>query len=66
MSEISADIVTVTERNVTMKDGAGIWKLKLGDSVRQRQLIEPALQQAAEKTHGAEAPAVDTVSPAGS
>ena len=66
VSEISADIVTVTERNVTMKDGAGIWKLKLGDSVRQRQLIEPALQQAAEKTHGAEAPAVDTVSPAGS
>lgn len=66
VSEISADIVTVTDRYVTMKDAAGIWKLKLGDGVRQRQLIEPAQQQAAEKTPGAEAPVVDTVPPAGS
>ncbi|MEZ6032516.1 MAG: cadherin repeat domain-containing protein [Planctomycetaceae bacterium] len=66
VSEISAEIVTVTDRYVTMKDAAGIWKLKLGDSVRQRQLIEPARQEAAEKTPGTEAPAVDTVPPTGS
>ena len=42
VSEISADIVSITDRFVTMKDAEGLWKLKLGDGLRQRQLIEPA------------------------
>ena len=42
VSEINAEIVSIAARFVTMKDAAGIWKLKLGDSLRQRELIEPA------------------------
>jgi hypothetical protein len=44
VSEISAEIVSITDRFVTMKDAEGIWKLKLGDSLRQRQLLEPAVK----------------------
>jgi hypothetical protein len=44
VSEISADIVSITDRDITMKDAEGLWKLRLGDDVRQRQLIEPAPQ----------------------
>ena len=42
VSEISAEIVSITDRFITMRDNAGLWKLKLGDSLRQRELIEPA------------------------
>ncbi len=42
VSEISAEIVSITDRFVTMKDAAGVWKLKLGDSLRQRELVAPA------------------------
>ncbi len=42
VSEISAEIISIFPRFVTMKDAAGVWKLKLGDSLRQRELIEPA------------------------
>lgn len=42
VSEINAEIVSVANRFITMKDAEGIWKLSLGDSVRDRKLIEPA------------------------
>ena len=42
VSEISAEIVSITDRFITMRDNAGLWKLKLGDSLRQRELLEPA------------------------
>lgn len=42
VSEITVDIVSITDRFVTMKDAEGTWKLKLGESLRQRELIEPA------------------------
>ena len=42
VSEINTEIVSITDRFVTMKDAAGVWKLKLGDTLRQRELIEPA------------------------
>ncbi len=58
VSEISAEIVSISDRYVTMKDAEGLWKLKLGDGVRQRQLIEPADKPAAPVT-----PAVDTPAP---
>ena len=32
----------MTNRFITLKDADGIWKLSLGDSVRDRKLIEPA------------------------
>jgi hypothetical protein len=42
VSEIDAKIVSIASRFVTMQDAVGIWKLKLGESLRQRELIEPA------------------------
>ena len=60
VSEISADIVSITDRYVTMKDASGLWKLKLGDGLRQRQLIEPAEKPAALEPSAADTPAVET------
>ncbi len=42
VSEISAEIVEVTNRFVRIKDSDGIWKLELGDDLRKRILVEPA------------------------
>jgi hypothetical protein len=42
VSEINAEIVTVTNRFVTLKDQEGVWKLQLGDTLRERKLTEPA------------------------
>ena len=44
ISEVNAEIVSITNRYVTMKDTAGIWKLQLGEGLRDRKLIEPAPQ----------------------
>jgi len=59
VSEIAADIVSITDRYVTMKDAEGLWKLKVGNGLRQRQLIEPAEKPVTPVTPAAEAPAVD-------
>ncbi len=42
VSEISAEIVSITNRFVTLRDADGLWKLALGDGLRDRKLIEPA------------------------
>jgi hypothetical protein len=42
VSEISAEIVSITNRFVTLRDAEGLWKLALGDVLRDRQLIEPS------------------------
>ncbi|MBC7966032.1 MAG: putative Ig domain-containing protein, partial [Fuerstia sp.] len=47
VSEISAEIVSITDRFVTLRDAEGLWKLRLGDGLRQRVLIEPAEKPAA-------------------
>ena len=61
VSEISAEIVSITDRFVTMKDAKGLWKLRLGDGLRNRVLIEPAEPIApAVETPAVETPAVDT------
>lgn len=44
ISEVSADILSITNRFITMKDAAGVWKLELGEGLRDRKLIEPAAQ----------------------
>lgn len=44
VSEINAEVASVTNRFITLKDAEGIWKLSLGDSVRDRKLIEPVLK----------------------
>ena len=58
VSEISAEIVSITDRFVTMRDVEGLWKLKLGEGLRQRMLIEPAEKPAAPVTPAVEPPAV--------
>lgn len=55
VSEIEVEIVSVTNRYVTMKDSDGLWKLSLGDTLRSRELIEPAPKT---ETPPAEEPAV--------
>ena len=56
VSEISAEIVSITDRFVTMKDVEGLWKLRLGEGLRQRVLIEPAEKPAAPITPDAATP----------
>lgn len=48
ISDIDAEIADITNRFVTFRDTAGLWKLELGQLLRDRQLIEPAPQPAAE------------------
>lgn len=57
VSDIAVEIVAVTNRFVTLKDQDGIWKLQLGDTLRERKLIEPAAK--VEETP----PAVEAVEP---
>ena len=68
VSDISVEIVLVTHRFVTLKDQDGIWKLQLGQTLRERKLIEPVAkgEEAAPTaesvepaTTGAEAPQAD-------
>ena len=42
VADIDAKLTEISKRYVLMSDDAGIWKLNLGDNVRQRELIEPA------------------------
>lgn len=44
VSEITGEIVSVTNRFVTFRDVEGLWKLQLGQILRDRKLIEPAAQ----------------------
>lgn len=41
-AEISVEVKEIGARHVLLADSSGIWKLKLGDNLRARQLIEPA------------------------
>ncbi|MCA9086863.1 MAG: cadherin repeat domain-containing protein, partial [Planctomycetaceae bacterium] len=42
-ADINAEITEIDRRHVLMKDAAGVWRLNLGETLRQRQLIEPAM-----------------------
>ena len=42
VSEIDAALVEISSRWVTLRDNEGLWKLSLGDMLRERKLIEPA------------------------
>ena len=42
ISEIDAEITDVNQRFIKLSDAAGIWKLELGQLLRDRKLIEPA------------------------
>jgi len=70
ISEIAAEITEITARHVLLKDQAGIWKLVLGGTLRERVLEVPAepsepAADAAEGPAAAEAvPAAATPAPA--
>jgi len=42
VSEIDAELVEVSNREVILRDKAGTWRLDLGNTVRERVLVEPA------------------------
>jgi hypothetical protein len=44
VSEISVEVVAVTHRFVTLRDEEGVWQLQLGQTLRERKLIEPAVK----------------------
>jgi len=54
VSEISAEIVSITSRFVTLRDEDGLWKLALGDGLRDRKLIEPTPRTENPKSEGPE------------
>lgn len=41
-AEIDAEVKEVATRHVLLADAAGVWKLNLGQNLRERELIEPA------------------------
>jgi hypothetical protein len=41
-SEISGELLEISSRSIKMRDVEGVWKLALGDTIRERKLIEPA------------------------
>jgi hypothetical protein len=46
-AEIDAELTEIAKRHILMKDVEGVWKLKLGQNLRERELIEPAAKPAA-------------------
>ena len=55
-AEIDAEVTEVARRHVLLADADGVWRLKLGENLRQRELIEPAAKDKAKST---EQPAAD-------
>ena len=49
VADINARLTEISKRFVLLEDEAGVWKLRLGDTLRDRQLIEPAVQEPAEQ-----------------
>ena len=41
-AEIDAELTEIAKRHILMEDAAGVWKLGLGQNLRERVLIEPA------------------------
>ena len=40
-AEIDAELTEIAKRHILMKDAEGVWKLSLGQNLRERVLIEP-------------------------
>jgi len=65
VSEISVEVASVSNRFVTLKDPEGIWKLALGDTLRDRKLIEPAPKPEPTSSGSTEdTPPIDPATPA--
>jgi len=63
ISDIDAEIDSITNRFVTFHDTAGLWKLELGQILRDRQLIEPAPSKPAPPEPGPTEPAPSEPAP---
>ncbi len=50
VAEIDAEIASISNRFVTLKDAQGLWKLELGNTVRDRKLVEAAKPEATTPT----------------
>ncbi len=50
VAEIDAEIASINNRFVTLKDAQGLWKLELGNTVRDRKLVEAAKPEATTPT----------------
>lgn len=57
-AEIDAEVKVVATRHVLLADAEGIWRLNLGQNLRQRELIEPA-----EKPEEKKSPTVENEAP---
>lgn len=49
VADINARLTEISKRFLLLEDEAGVWKLRLGDTLRDRQLVEPAVKQPAEQ-----------------
>lgn len=59
-AEIDAEISEVGQRHVLLTDPQGVWRLNLGDSLRQRELVRPAAMVApAPEAQDAQAPTAE-------
>ena len=69
VSEINAELKEIANRHVLLADADGVWKLALGGSLRERELIEPAEKEdeaSAEDGDQGEAGAADDAPDSGS
>ena len=46
-ADIAAELIEIAKRHILMKDAEGIWKLSLGQNLRERALSEPAAKPTA-------------------
>lgn len=63
VSEIDAELVSISNQFVTLRDAAGLWKLGIGKGVRERKLIEPAPAPRAPDATSAEPKKDDAAAP---
>lgn len=60
IADIDAELTEISGRYVLMADTAGVWKLKLGDNLRQRELIKPVAVEITEEQSPAEGAAAES------
>ena len=60
MAEIDAEIIAIEPREIVLQDSAGVWKVELGKTVRQRELMKAAEPPATNSQHEPAAEKNDT------
>ncbi len=62
-AEINAKLTEIDKRHVLLTDAEGVWKLNLGDNLRERVLIEPAAKPTPETSPEVEPAKLQTSAP---